>query len=233
MTQLMPLNKKQSQSGNVFILILAGVVLFGALMFTFSRSADKGTGNLSRQQARIAAQDILSYAKAVEDAVDRVRRNNCSENDISFVNTVVSGYSNTSSPVDGSCDVFNNAGGKIEYIPAQSNVTTGTNNWQFNSVFQVTDVGDTCATASCADLSLGLNNVTGAVCQGINNLLEIGTATPPVDSDYNFSEFTGSFGVPVDIADEAGSAPLAGRQSGCFYSTADDQNIFYHVLLAR
>ena len=73
MIQLMPQNNLKSQSGNVFILILAGVVLFGALMFTFSRSADKGTGNLTKQQAKITAQDILSYAKIVEDAIDRVR----------------------------------------------------------------------------------------------------------------------------------------------------------------
>lgn len=233
MIQLMPQNNLKSQSGNVFILILAGVVLFGALMFTFSRSADKGTGNLTRQQARIFAQEILSYAKTVEGAVDRVRRNGCSENEISFANAIVAGYSNTDAPGDGSCDVFATTGGKIEYTPPQNNTTTGTNNWQFNSTFQVTNVGNTCASASCADLSINLNNITGTVCQGINNLLEVGTATPPTDSDYDFTAFTGSFAAPTDIADEAGSAPLAGRQSGCVYSTADDENIFYHVLLAR
>lgn len=228
-----PNNSKKSQAGNVFIIILAGVVLFGALLFTFSRSADKGTGNLTKQQAKIAAQEILSYAKLVEKAVDRVRRNGCSENEISFVNAVVGGYSNASAPGDGSCDIFDFSGGKIDFASASPSWTTGTNDWQFNSVFQVTNVGETCGTASCADLSIGLNNISNNVCISINNLLALGVSTIPVDSDYNFSAFTGSFGIPVDIADEAGSSALAGQQSGCVYSTADAQNIFYHVLLAR
>lgn len=233
MEQKMQRNKIRSQAGNAFILILAGVFLFGALMFTFSRSAQKGTGNLSRQQAKIAAQEILNYARTVEGAVNRVRNNGCSENEISFVNTVVSGYSNASAPVDSSCDVFNSAGGKIEYMSAQNNWTIGANNWQFNSTFQVSDIGNTCASASCADLNVQLGGLNNDVCLHINNLLSLGTPTVPNDSNSDFTAFTGSFGIPIDVADEAGSSILAKHSSGCVFSNADSENIFYHILLAR
>jgi len=229
----MPQNKSNySQKGNAFIIILAGVFLFAALMFTFTKSGQKGTGNLTKNQAKIAAQEILNYAQLVEGAVDLVRRNGCSENEINFSNAFISGYSNTAAPSNGSCDVFNSAGGKATFQDAQGNWTTGTNNWVFNAQFQITDIGSTCASASCADLSLNLEGLQTNVCQEINKSL-FGDASIAVDNNYDATNFIGSFSTPTDIADEAGSSALAGVSTACFFSTADSQNIFYHVLLAR
>ena len=143
----MPQNKRSilpslrtSESGNVFILILLGVFLFGALMYSFSRSANQGAGNLSKQQAKIAAQEILNYARLVEGAVDRVRRNGCSESEISFENDVVTGYTNPNAPTDKSCHIFDDEGGKVSY-PANLNqwleksysAELGYNEYVFNS----------------------------------------------------------------------------------------------------
>ena len=50
----MPQNNRQdrrSESGNIFAIVMIGVVLFGALMYTFSRSAKQGDGNLTRSIA--------------------------------------------------------------------------------------------------------------------------------------------------------------------------------------
>lgn len=69
----MPLSKANTQSGNVFVIILVAVTLFAALMFTFSRTGSQDTGNLTKQQAKIIAQEILNYAQLVEGAVNRVR----------------------------------------------------------------------------------------------------------------------------------------------------------------
>jgi hypothetical protein len=233
MALLMPQNKNHSQSGNVFIIILVAVFLFGALMFTFSRSGSQGGSSISKQEAKIAAQEILNYARLVEGAVDRVRRNGCSENEISFENDTVAGYTNPNAPVDKSCHVFDDNGGKIEYTLPQDAWNTGSEQWQFNSSFQVTGVGKTCSTPNCSDLNLHTNKLKNNICLSINQLLNINTDTIPIDSDYSFSAYIGSFSNPTDISDELNSNILQNQPTGCFFSTADNQNFFYHVLLAR
>ncbi len=118
MVLLMPQNKTKqdnAQSGNVFVIIFIAVVLFGALGYTFSKSANKGTGNLTKQQAKIAAQNLIEYSNLVEAAIGRVRRNGCAESQISFENSVEGGYSNTGSPANFSCHIFNDNGGKSNF----------------------------------------------------------------------------------------------------------------------
>lgn len=229
----MPPNKMpQAQKGNALVIILIGIALFAALVFTFTKTGQKGSGNLTKQQAKVAAQEILNYAKSIEGAVDRIRQRGCSESDINFNNALINGYSNTSAPIDGSCDIFGTNGGKATIQNTQENWTIGNNNWGFNAQFQVSDIGTTCASESCADLVINLENIQTTLCEEINRSL-LNDATIPVDSDFDFTAFTGSFSNPTDIADEAGSSSLAGQSTGCFNSTADSSNIFYHVLLAR
>ena len=95
------------QSGNVFIIILIGVLLFAALLYTFSRSLQTSGGNISSQQAEIAGQEILNYSRMLEEAVNRVRQNGCSENEISFeTSDQPSKYNNLNSPTDNSCHIY-------------------------------------------------------------------------------------------------------------------------------
>lgn len=225
-------NLKKTTAGNAFIIILAAVFLFGALIFTFTRSGQKGTGNLSKGQAKIAAQEILNYSLLVEGAVNAVRIKTCSENEINFDTPTLGGYTNTDAPINNHCDIFNNNGGKITFDSAQPNWTNSGNDWSFNAEFQVTDIGTTCAAASCADLAINLQDVQTITCEEINRLV-FDNATIPTDSTFDFTAFTGTFLSPTDIADEVGSAVLEGQSTGCFFSTETSQNIFYHVLLAR
>ncbi len=228
----MPLNKK-NQSGNVFVLLLAGIFLFGALMFTFTRGSSKGANSLSKHQARVAAQEILNYALSIETAVNRIRRNACSENQISFENSVLVGYVNANAPIDNSCHIFEDNGGKVSYISADNQWTTNGETWRFNGQFQVTDIGSTCASTPCADLNIQLAAVKSNICELLNDMVGLNTPTTPIDGDYDLTEYQGSFVAPTDVADEVGSNILSGRSSGCFFSTADGHNVFYHVLLAR
>ena len=251
MIQLTPQNKNP-QAGNVFIIILAGVVLFGALMFTFSRSADKGTGNLTKQQARIAAQEILSYSKLVEGAVDRVRRNGCSENEINFNNAVVSGYSNTSAPADGSCDIFSTNGGKISFEAIPTNYFNGAftaysgnalrpwGEYRFTGNCSMRGVGTECSTAGCKELAVNLHFVDKAICLEINK--EVGVAlvagdAPPENASsppggMGCVAFTGTFG---SVAAGIDNGNLSGKHTACLKvnDSGNDYYFFYHVLLAR
>ncbi len=232
-------NNKKSQAGNVFVIIMAGIFLFGALMFTFSKSSQKGSGNLSKQQAKIAAQEILSYANLVEGAVDRVRRNGCSENEISFNNAVVSGYSNPNAPVDGSCDIFAMTGGKIDYIAPQeswldksfSSQTGNYGTWRFVANVQVDGIG-----TNASELRITLNFLNKDVCLNINNSLGIDnpSGSPPVDENDSSGggQFIGTFSSPVanNVGDDAGHN-LSGKSTYCREGNSSFQ--FMNVLLAR
>ncbi|MEM6811556.1 MAG: hypothetical protein AAF549_03720 [Pseudomonadota bacterium] len=219
------------QSGNVFIIILVGIFLFASLLYVFSRSAQKGTGNIGKQQAQIAAQEILNYARSIEDSLNRLRQRNCSENDISFDNEINTEYFNANSPTDpNKCHIFDDEGGQLIYQSPNKNWTLSEQEWQFNASFQVTDIGTTCNNPSCADLNLHLADITNDICRNINQFVGIEPEIP-TDSTYDLTPFTGRFGNPEDIADEVTSESLERQTTACVF--VNGENYFYHVLLAR
>lgn len=236
--------KNKNQSGNVFIIIMLGVFLFGALMFFFARGSSQGTGNLTKQQAKIAAQEILNYARLVEGAVNRVRRNGCSESEISFDNAVVAGYSNPNSPIDESCHIFEDGGGKVSYTSPPSNTTSL--NWFFDSGVYVRGIAEETA-LSGADLVILLPDISKTICENINSMLDHGFSSIPIDNGNIFEnaddKYIGTFingaeadsltGHPSDD-DCTPIQPLCMKETGCFREeTGNEYYIFYHVLLAR
>ncbi len=236
--------KTKNQNGNIFIVIMLGIFLFGALMYAFSRGASQGTGNLTKQQAKIAAQEILNYARLVEGAVDRVRRNGCSESEISFDNAVVTGYSNPNSPVDLSCHIFEDEGGKVSYISPPSNTTSL--DWFFDSGVYVGGIGEETA-LSGADLIILLPDISKTICENINSILDHDFSSTPIDNGNIFEnaddKYIGTFisGAESDILTGHSSdddctpvQPLCMKETGCFQEeSGNEYYIFYHVLLAR
>lgn len=237
----MQLNNK-SQAGNVFVIILGGVFLFGALMFTFSRSGSKGSGNLTKQQTKIIAQEIISYANMVESAVNRVRRNGCSENEINFDNAVVAGYSNTGAPIDGSCDIFSATGGKIDYTaPDPAAFDSGSSaNFSFGEhFFTGGNVAPEMEDPARNELLYMINFLKRDVCVEINNNVNVDNPSnnPPDEATGICAaaghKFTGAYGSGACGIDAI--APLLGKFSACIETLADgnESYTFYHVLLAR
>ena len=223
-----------NQNGNIFIIILAAIFLFGALIYTFSRGANKGADNLTSHQSRIAAQEIINHAQSISQAVNRVRRNGCSENEINFNDIALTGYNNTNAPSDNSCHIFHNDGGKASYTsPEETWLNNTLQEWDFNASFAVQNIETTCSDDSCSDLALHLPHVKQTICEHINKQLNINDGAIINDSDYTQTNFTGSFTTPAIIGDEASSADLSGKETGCFYSINDATHVFYHILLAR
>jgi hypothetical protein len=239
-------NKKLSEEGNVVILILIAVFLFGALAFSFSNNARNGSTNISKQQAKIAAQEILNYARLIEGAVNRVRRNSCSENEITFENALLSGYSNTNAPPDKSCHVFDMSGGKLTYSPpnkthwldSEEAAFFGFGDYIINAKNGIKDIGND----GVSDLVLFLSYIKKSVCLEINNSISIQNPSndPPQDIDIiTHNKFIGDFApAPISkIDDTLTASSLAGKSSGCVHETigcsASDCYHFYHALLAR
>lgn len=104
----MRLNKTSSQSGNVLIYTLIGIVLFAAVMFSISKNNDDSSGLALKGNAKLEAQQILDYSRKVESGVQKLLAKGCSESQISFENSLVTGYANPNSPSAGDrrCWVF-------------------------------------------------------------------------------------------------------------------------------
>lgn len=221
---------RNTQAGNVFVFILAGIFLFGALIFTFTRGASKGTTSLSKHQARVAAQEILNYAQSMEQAVNRVRRNGCSENQINFDNSILSpDYNNTNAPSDGSCDIFGQNGGKITLPSYSSDVyfNVPTNYYLFSGGVRVLGVE-----TNELDLIMFSIMKSQEVCNQVNKFLNRDISNTIDIFSLGGGTFVGNFsatGIP-DIGDE--NADLVALSNGCFYVGANTY-MFFSVLLAR
>lgn len=228
-------NKRNNESGNVFLIILLGVVLFGALAFTVSRSLRTTTTEaMSSRDADLAASDIMSYAQSVERAVNTLRRKGISENDISFENSVVTGYAHTP-VVPATSRVFNASGGDISWRsppPGANNASQ----WHFTGASCIVDLGtgtSTCGTdgASNEELLATLLYVNSTVCERINKRLGITGIPADAGDGPSALKFTGPLADGTTI--QPGSPHNAACLSYDINSDTVDDYYFYYVLIAR
>lgn len=224
------------QGGNAIIMVLIAVVLFGALAYTFMRGAKSGTGNLSAQQTRIAAQEIINYAGKIERAVNKVRQRGCSEEQISFENSLDSDHANASAPSDDTCNIFESAGAGAAPYDAPANWfvdTTGGNTFYYTSGDPIELVGTDCTSDTCTELNLVLWNITQPLCEEINRQLGYSFTTVPT-SVFRGCPFDGTYdcaGVGA-IALAFTDANLKGKRAACFEHGTNDYS-FASVLLER
>lgn len=226
----MPQNR-HSEAGNVFMFILLGIVLFGALAFTIARGfRSDTTSSISARQAELAATDVLNYAQRMERAVNRLRRNGTSESDISFDDPALTGYNHTPAVAD-SDKVFNSSGGNIGYVAPAANSNDGTD-WHFTGRTCIADLGtgatgcDSDADATNEELIMVLNNVNQAVCEEINDSLNITGVPTDTGGGTSTNNYQGSFADDTEIILAGGPFSTA-----CFSDGTN--NHFYFVLLAR
>ncbi len=234
----------KNQNGNAILFILIAVFLFGALAFSFSRSARDGSSNISKQQTKIAAQEILNYARIIEGAVNRVRRNGCSETEITFENSVVGGYSNPDAPIDKSCHIFEPEGGRALVLTPSSLIdskkifTLPWSHYVYGMDADFIGIGTNGTNSENSELYLLLAISNPQICNEINKLLGLPTGTStPDDSGVSHlvGLFKGDFIAPLSsMGDEAGSSILSNINAACYIDN-DQANhyAYYHVLLAR
>lgn len=226
-----------NQSGNVFLIILVGIVLFAALMFTFSRGVTQGTSGMAGREAELAASDIVAYGQQMQRATERLIARGISEEDISFDNIEDTNYVNPAC-TDNRCLIFHPEGGSVrwETPPDGINYTSAT---YFIGPNRVGSADGTTANIGTAarDLVLMLP-VNKEVCDAIN------AQTSKIDTWANAStsnrttRFIGNYdaaaGTVIARANENNQPP-----SGCFCegslpcSPATEQLYYYHVLYAR
>lgn len=222
-----------SQSGSAIIYVFVGIILFAALMYTYSRTSQTTAPNMDKKKAHLIASEMLGYANAVEKTVNKRLVEGCSENEINFDNDKEAGYTNPSAPAAGKCDIFTDGGLQYIYPPqgAGANYTAaaqpGWLNYAFGGNMAIQDLGTTSP-------ELIIWTITNKeVCDEINTALEQTTADETFADGIIGTKFIGSFGTagPGIIGDDAYAPEIA---SGCFARPAyAGMYIFYTVLITR
>ncbi len=226
-----------SQRGNAMIYILVGIFLFAALAYTFVKSGKSGQGKLTDRQADVAATEILGYAGTISKAVDRLRQKGCSEQQISFENSLDALHTNPSAPSSHECDLFDTAGAALTPAQAQTGWfagTLGAYNFFYTSGDALTGSATDCAAKSCAEINLTLKDISKALCDALNKQLGQLTSFTPIPSDtLQACPFDGTFdcgGTATTLVFAA--SPLSGKSAACFNDTVTGYT-FTTVLVAR
>jgi hypothetical protein len=234
--------RANTQSGVAILYILIAIALFATLAYTFSNSMQGGAQNLTEEEAKVYAQDILSYASRVERGVQRVLQRGCSESDVSFylsTNSALSDYEH-STEVDDSCKVFHDDGGAISWQVPSLDVNDGSV-WVFTGHNRIAAVGtDTATLFTGNDLVLVLPYLNAEVCRQVNDIVDVTNTNgePPADNaNIDLTKYTGSFGSTTLIQTAANE--IDGKVTGCFETnqvngSADNGTYhFYHVMIVR
>ncbi|MCB1783915.1 MAG: hypothetical protein KDI13_07950 [Alphaproteobacteria bacterium] len=242
----------KNERGNALFFILIAVALLGLLTATLTRNSSTVDQAGDFEQTRISASKILNTAKSIENAVQELQSRGCSENDISFENTTVSGYTNAGSPSDGSCSVFETNGTGLTYqtpktgwLDTSKSAQSNYGEWVFTANNYVVGVGtgtDTSgdATPSNKDLIVILPYISSTLCAAVNDLVGVTnpSGAPPtnVTTSGLTPKYTGTFSAGDHIKDTSGTDALNGKESGCFEGggiPASGTYHFYQVLIAR
>lgn len=216
------MNDHTHERGNVLFIILIGVALFGALSFAVSNMmrGGSGTGNIvSEEKAALYAGEILDYARGVRQAVQDLRiSNGCGESDISFENSVETGYANGSNT---ECQVFHSDGGSLQWVSPHADFNDGSE-WIFAGTNVVDGVG-----SSAPDLVMILRNINAQICSELNEIS--GISVLGSDAGIDFTKFQGSYAATqtLDSANNISGGCLNHDNSGT------DEPFFYQVIVTR
>lgn len=237
-------NGRAIQSGNVLFFILLAVALFGALSYAVTQGFRSGNADLSKDQAKLLATEILTYAKAVDNEVQRKLARGVSENNLCFD---IDDYPGGSTRYEyAACADSNNrifsassSSGGVAYKAANTealdssfSANSAFDEWAAQGGYAYTDIG-----TSAVDLGFVKNFIKKDVCMAINNAVGIVNPSdnPPVDgNDGGSVYFKGVYGSGVANTIGDDGTGLAGQMSFC----RDTNNPagpyqFTHILIAR
>lgn len=232
-------------------MILIATALFAAVGVAMMEGSRGTTSMLTDEQEKVYANQIIAYGNEIKSVVKRLQLRGCTDTQISFENSVDTGYANTNNPPD-KCKVFHPSGGGLIWmkppegaLDSQWEVVTGITNTRFDlpaysGNLEVVGLGTDCAAASCSDLVLLITNLSEDICEEINTRLGI-TGDLMVDGYTNYApyaqdpqRFKGGY-LYVNSGSRLGDTAtnITGKYAGCFYNTGIKIPTFYQVLLAR
>ncbi len=233
-----------NQNGNALWLVLVAVALLGFLAGVVSKNSSSVNQTGSIEQARIKATSLLRYSKSVETAVQQMLLNGISENDLDFV--AISGAHDNVNCTTAKCEVFNIAGGGIQYRNTAEILgdTSHTDDWFISTENRVYQFGCDDANSGCTELLLLAKNIPKSVCLQINRIQGIDNPNNDAPRQLEILEgspYTGSYSTTINSSLIGGtnttneSPQVKGKEAACVFEFGSSQNIyyFYQVLIAR
>jgi hypothetical protein len=246
----------KNQAGNALFLILIAVALFAALSYAVTQSG-KGGASTSNEQADLLAARMMQDAALVQSTVTRLLVSGCTLAKLNFDNTVFAGYANASAPADKSCNVFDPAGGGLQWlVPPVRALLTVTRPY-FYALTPIANLGTisdeavngkcilSAQWASCTELVMVVIDISKAVCMKINTRMGIAPGTLDVPQDHGIdSQGTPYNGTFVKTYDDIGTPDvtpdedlrLLAAPTGCYKEVGGTNNgryIFYNVLVVQ
>jgi hypothetical protein len=242
------------QTGSAFWIILIAIALFGGLSFALIESGRTGASNLSTEQIRLAATEIISYGDSLSKGVQKLRLTGCSDTQFDFENAVWQRF-NTSTLVfaaghnpsaGAGCSVFGHGEGDIKptIIPLPSlyewaGITSSDVDFGHGIILSMRIPGLGLATRE--ELIYRLAFVDRAVCLKINDILGItnpSNAPPAFTSALAASTalnrlYAGTYPDDSIMTDTSGN--LTGKAAFCASHGVSDpeKNSFFQVLIVR
>ena len=228
----------KNQKGNALWFILVAIGLLGLLTVVLSRSGSSTNETGSFERNVIQANEILSYAKNVKNAVQSLLARGCSENDLSFwhdsnddgTEDASDDYFNTinNSTIpndhDSSCYIFDVAGAGMTWNTRYEELI-------FASLTNITNLRTT-----RDDLILMINEIDQNTCEALNNVIFSDTTITENPATFDDTpQASGSYDTGTSEINLTSFTPHDGQESACF--SFDDAGTvtfhFYHTLHAR
>ena len=173
-----------STRGNALFLILIAVALFAALSYAVTNSG-RGGGSVDREQAEIAAAEIIQFTSAIRQGIQRLQLiNGCDDRNLNFDNAIETGYTNTSAPSDGRCNVFSPEGAGLSFSPPPQ--ATGTVEPYYITPTRIDQIG-----TNEIDIIIALPIANKSVCDALNRNLDLPTDSLGVDRITRTTYFEG------------------------------------------
>lgn len=195
----------QSRKGNVLFIILIAVALFAALSYAVSGSMRGGGETIGKQQAGVAAGDILRSMQGVQEAYIYLMNQGCSIDDIAVDNPA-----STNLP----CQIFHPQGAGVNYPSNLAKYQIDPNVANDGKFAFVSNIGVTNLGTSATERMVTLNYVQSEVCEAVNKQLNLGlTSVPAADAAPTYGD---------------GITAFAGKTAGCH---AASNNQIWFVLL--
>lgn len=237
-------NSRPDESGNVFLFILLGVVLFAALAFVISRGFRTDTTTaMSKRQIELAVSEILAYSQQTSRAVDKMRNRGSSENDICFWHSEQSTATKAIYIAQPGCSgdeqhIYGRDGGNLafrtvpaDFLDAAHDSEMGYGEWMFSTNNSVNGLGEGALNLpASSELITFIPHLKEELCAALNAKLGI---TDIPDNGNQFSPNP----APGNAYLAGGQIPepeFEGKYAGCFHNTTTFNNfIFYQVLIER
>lgn len=160
-------------SGNMLVYILGAIFLMGVLVMVVKGNTQEGIG-LDVEKATLRVTQVQAFGARVEAGINRILDSGRSESELRFAYAAGSGYVAShanygSATSDTTRQVFNAAGGNVEFWPPPADILASAGiTWGFYAMTHIKDFGSNNSSLQKAELLMVLPIVTENFCRAVN-----------------------------------------------------------------